>query len=236
MNELLVSWPPLTRGTLLRRYKRFMADVMLDDGAAVTAHCPNSGRMLSCSEPGRPVHLSTSDRPGRKFPYTWEMIEMPGSPVVVNTMRANQIARSAIERGLLPELSGYTSIRQEVRTSDRSRIDLLLTGEHRPPCLVEVKSSTLVEDGTAMFPDAVTERGLKHVRELEFMCRKGYRGVMLFIIQRMDARSLTPSAHIDPAYANGLRKAWRKGLEVMAYDTVIDLAGIALGRNVPCIV
>lgn len=101
---------------------------------------------------------------------------------------------------------------------------------------MEVKSSTLVEDGTAMFPDAVTERGLKHVRELELMCRKGYRGVMLFIIQRMDARSLTPSAHIDPAYANGLRKAWRKGLEVMAYDTVIDLAGIALGRNVPCIV
>lgn len=235
MTNPLITWPPLLRGTLLRRYKRFMADVELDEGTVITTHCPNSGRMLSCSEPGRTVHMSISGRPGRKFPYTWEMIEMPESLVVVNTMRANQIARSAIEQDLIPELSGYSSIRQEVRIGDHSRIDLLLTGQGRAPCLIEVKSSTLVEQGTAMFPDAVTERGLKHVRELELMCRKGYRSVMLFIIQRMDACSFIPAAHIDPAYATGLQTAHKEGIEVLAYDTVIDLSGIALGRNIPCI-
>ena len=234
MTDHLFTWPPLTRGVLLRRYKRFMADVVLDDGTAVTAHCPNSGRMLSCSESGRPVFLSRTDRPGRKFPFTWEMIEMPGSPVVVNTLRANQIASSAIRRGLIPELSGYAAVRPEVATGNRSRIDLLLTGEGRAPCLVEVKSSTLAERETAMFPDAVTQRGLRHVRELAAMCRKGYRGVTIFIIQRMDARVFSPADHIDPAYAAGLRKACSEGMEVLAYDTLIDTSGVALGRNIPC--
>ena len=234
MTDPLITWPPLTRGILLRRYKRFMADIVLDDSSTVTAHCPNSGRMLTCSDACRTVYLSCSDRPHRKFPYTWEMIEMPGSLVVVNTMRANQIARSAIELGLIPELSGYASLRQEVKIGDHSRIDLLLTGQDRDPCLIEVKSSTLVDQGTAMFPDAVTERGLKHVRELMTMCRKGYRSVMLFIILRMDTRSFTPATHIDPAYAAGLREAYREGIEVLAYDTSIDMSGVALRRNIPC--
>lgn len=235
MHPPLITWPTLTRGTLLRRYKRFMADVELDDGPIVTAHCPNSGRMLTCSDPGRPVFLSLSGRKGRKFPYTWEMIEMPDSMVVVNTLHANLTAMSAIEQALIPELSGYSTIRREVRVGEHSRIDLFLAGRGRDPCLVEVKSSTLVESGIAMFPDAVTERGLKHIQELRSMCRKGYRCVLLFIVQRMDARAFTPAAHIDPAYAAGLREALREGIDLLVYDTVIDLSGIALGRNIPCI-
>jgi sugar fermentation stimulation protein A len=235
MVDYLMHWPALTRGTLLGRYKRFMADIVLDDGSVVTAHCPNSGRMLACSEPGRTVFMTLSEKPGRKFPYTWEIIEMPDSLVIVNTMRANQIAGAAIQRGLIPELSGYSSQRTEMRISDHSRIDLMLSGQGVDPCLVEVKSSTLVEHGMAMFPDAVTDRGLKHVRDLLYMSRKGYRSVMLFIIQRMDARSFTPAAHIDPAYTAGLRKAWKEGLEVIVYDTAVDLSGVALGRNIPCI-
>ncbi|HPI92298.1 MAG TPA: DNA/RNA nuclease SfsA [Deltaproteobacteria bacterium] len=236
MHDPLIIWPPLTRGTLVRRYKRFMADVALDDGTVITAHCPNSGRMLACSDPGNTVYLSLSASPGRKFPHTWELIEMPDTLVVVNTLRANQLARSAIERRFIPELSGYTSLKSEVRISDRSRIDLVLEGRGLEPCLVEVKSSTLVEQGMAMFPDAVTTRGLKHVRELQAMRHKGYRAVMLFIIQRTDAHSFAPAARIDPAYADGLKEACTDGVEALAYDTAIDLSGVTLGRNIPCIV
>jgi sugar fermentation stimulation protein A len=235
MDTPLFSWPPLTAGILLRRYKRFMADVRLPDGTIVTAHCPNSGRMLACSEPLRPVYLSLSRSPGRKFPHTWEMIRMPKTLVVVNTLRANRIARSAIEEGLIPELSGYLHVSPEVRVSDHSRIDLLLDGPGKRPCLVEVKSSTLVVDSKAMFPDAVTARGRRHARELQDLCRKGYRAVMLFIIQRMDATAFTTAGHIDPAYAAALRRAMEAGVEVLAYDTSITLSGVSLGRNIPCI-
>ncbi|HOS98332.1 MAG TPA: DNA/RNA nuclease SfsA [Deltaproteobacteria bacterium] len=236
MDAPLISWPPLTAGTLLRRYKRFMADVRLPDGTIVTAHCPNSGRMLTCSEPLRPVYLSTSRSPGRKFPYTWEMIHMPQTLVVVNTLQANRIARRAIEEGLIPELSGYPRVSPEVRVTDRSRIDLLLDGPGKRPCLVEVKSSTMVVDSRAMFPDAVTARGSKHARELQHLCRKGNRAVMLFLIQRMDATVFTTAGHIDGAYAAALRQAREAGVEVLAYDTIITLSGVSLGRNIPCMV
>jgi sugar fermentation stimulation protein A len=234
MSAYLITWPQLTKGTLIRRYKRFMADVELENGRIITAHCPNSGRMLGCSEPGRTVFLSQSDNKSRKFPYTWEIIHMPGTLVVVNTLRANQAAKAAIERGLIPELSGYSDMRSEVRIGEHSRIDLLLEGDHVRPTLVEVKSATYAAHGRVMFPDAVTTRGLKHLKELQRSLALGYRCVMFFLVQRMDAHFFTPAVHIDPAYAQGLHMARGKGVEVLVYGTEITHVGMALGPKIPC--
>jgi sugar fermentation stimulation protein A len=234
MSAYLITWPQLTKGTLIRRYKRFMADVELENGRIITVHCPNSGRMLGCSEPGRTVFLSQSDNKSRKFPYTWEIIHMPGTLVVVNTLRANQAAKAAIERGLIPELSGYSDIRPEVRIGEHSRIDLLLEGDHVRPTLVEVKSATYAAHGRVMFPDAVTTRGLKHLKELQRSLALGYRCVMFFLVQRMDAHFFTPAVHIDPAYAQGLHMARGKGVEVLVYGTEITHVGMALGPKIPC--
>lgn len=233
MNEYLLAWPELTKGTLIRRYKRFMADVVLEDGPVVTAHCPNSGRMLTCSEAGRPVYLSRSGNPARKFPFTWEMIEMPGSLVIVNTLRANSLVKKAVEKGLIPELAGYDSVRGEFPWGRGSRFDLLLSGRGTAPCLVEVKSSTLAESGIARFPDAVTERGLKHLKELGKAVKKGYRCVMFFLIQRTDAHTFRPAHDIDPAYGKGLETAHESGVEIISYDTTISCAGANLGRRIP---
>ncbi len=236
MEDYLIVWPELTGGTLIRRYKRFMADIMLENGRVVTAHCPNSGRMLGCSEPGRPVLLSLSENKKRLYPHTWEIIDMPGSLVAVNTLRANQISKAAILRGLIPELSGYGSLRPEVKAGDHSRIDLLLQNPGKRPALVEVKSCTYAEEGLVMFPDAVTERGLRHLQELTKAMRKGYRCVTLFIVQRMDAQHFMPADHIDPAFGAGFRKAVRAGVEVLVYIARIDHKGIALDRRIPCLI
>ncbi len=211
-----------------------MADVELEDGRIVTVHCPNSGRMLGCSEPGRTVFLSQSDNKNRKFPYTWEIIHMPGSLVVVNTLRANQAAKAAIVRGLIPELSDYSSIRSEVRIGVHSRIDLLLERDHERSTLVEVKSATYAIDGLVMFPDAVTTRGLKHLNELQRSLEIGYRSVMFFLVQRTDAHFFTPADHIDPTYAQGLHMARSKGVEVIVYGTEITHEGLGLGPRIPC--
>jgi sugar fermentation stimulation protein A len=235
MAEYLIYWPTLTRGTLIRRYKRFMADVELENGTIITAHCPNSGRMLGCAEPGRAVFLSFSDNKSRTYPYTWEIIDMPGSPVVVNTLRANHATREAVRRDVIPELSGYTSIRPEVKV-DHSRIDLLLTGAGKQPALVEVKSCTYAEDGRVMFPDAVTARGLKHLKELSRSLGEGYRCVMFFLVQRMDARIFAPADHIDPAYSAELRRACKAGVEILVYDIKIDHEGIAPGNKLTCLI
>ncbi len=234
MSDYLITWPPLTKGTLIRRYKRFMADVELENGHVITAHCPNSGRMLGCSEPGMTVFLSQSDNKSRKLPYTWEIIDMPDSPVVVNTLRANHITKEAILRGFIPELSGHTSIKVEIKVGDHSRIDLLLEGDHVRPTLVEVKSCTYAEYGRVMFPDAVTTRGLKHLKELQQSLTRGYRCVMFFLVQRMDAHFFTPADHIDPAYAQGLHMARSNGVEVLVYGTEITREGMALGPRIPC--
>ena len=159
---------------------------------------------------------------------------MPGTLVVVNTLRANQAAKAAIERGLIPELSGYSDIRSEVRIGEHSRIDLLLEGDHVRPTLVEVKSATYAAHGRVMFPDAVTSRGLKHLKELQRSLALGYRCVMFFLVQRMDAHFFTPAVHIDPAYAQGLHMARGKGVEVLVYGTEITHVGMALGPKIPC--
>ena len=203
-----------------------------EDAHVVTAHCPNSGSMLECSEAGRPVYLSCHDNPKRKLKYTWEMIEMPTSLVGVNTMVPNRLVKAAIEAGKIPELTGYDLVRPEVRYGEHSRIDLLLEKGNRR-CFVEVKNCTLVKDAVACFPDAVTSRGLKHLVELQHQVRLDNRSVMFYLIQRMDAVLFRPADHIDPAYGKELRKAVQKGVEMMVYDVTLDYKGIQLNRKLP---
>ena len=228
-----IEWPVLTAGTLIKRYKRFLADVELTDGSVVTAHCPNSGTMQACSEPGRPVYLSRHDSPKRKLKFTWEMIHMPDSLVGVNTLIPNKLVKYSLENGLVPELRQYDSITAEIKVNQGSRLDLLLTRKSGESCFVEVKNCTLVEGQTAYFPDAVTDRGRKHLLELERLASEGNRCAMFFLIQRMDARQFKPADHIDPAYGKALRKAHQKGVEIFVYDVKIDLRKIALNRQIP---
>jgi sugar fermentation stimulation protein A len=227
-----LKWPPLIQGTLIKRYKRFMSDVKLKNGHVVTAHCPNSGSMVECSEPGRTVYLSRHNNRKRKLKYTWEMIEMPSSLVGVNTMVPNQLVRASVLAGKIPGLSGFDYVRPEVGYGENSRIDLLLEkGDER--CFVEIKNCTLVTDSVACFPDAVTSRGLKHLKELQNQVRSGDRPVMFYLIQHMDAKLFRPADHIDPAYGKELRKAVKKGVEVMVYDVALDSEGIRLNRTLP---
>lgn len=229
-----LPWPKLTRGVLVKRYKRFLADVRLDTGKIVTAHCPNTGSMQGCSEPGRSVYLSRHDSPNRKLKYTWELIKMPGSLVGVNTLVPNRLVFQAAQAKLIPELSGYQSAAREVSLGNGSRIDLLLSNEQGDRCYVEIKNCTLVDDGIAMFPDAVTSRGLKHLKELETLVNAGCRCMMFYFIQRMDARIFKPADCIDPDYGRGLRRAVNRGVEILAYDVCIDLGGIQLNHKIPC--
>lgn len=228
-----VVWPKLISGTLIRRYNRFLADVKLRNHRNVTAHCPNSGSMKGCSEPGRTVYLSRHNSPKRKLKYTWELIEMPTSLVGVNTMVPNRLVHDSIRSSSVTALTGYEDVTREVTTGKGSRLDLRLDGPGRKPCYVEVKNCTLVENGVAYFPDAVTSRGLKHLRELKKLHRQGCRCVMFFLIQRMDANRFKPADHIDPDYGKGLRRAAKDGVEIIIYDTKIDLKGIRLNRQIP---
>lgn len=232
MTETIIQWPGLTPATLIRRYKRFMVDVRLDSGEFITAHCPNSGSMLSCLETGRKVFLSVSDNPGRKYPHTLEIIEMPSSLVVVNTLMANRIVKKTIASGIIPELSGYSSIRPEVPYGTNSRIDFLLGGREKP-CFVEVKSCTLVRDGIAMFPDAVTRRGQKHLQELREEHKAGSRCVMFYLVQRMDGHSFRSAASIDPSYAKGLQEAYAAGVEILVYACIITPEGVSISGKLP---
>ena len=229
-----LTWLPLISGRLIKRYKRFLADVQLDKGQLVTAHCPNSGSMAACSEPGRRVYLTRHDNPKRKLKYTWEIIRMPDSYVGVNTLVPNRLVKNALENDRVPELAGYETIRSEVKTADGSRLDLMLQRNEKDACFIEIKNCTLVENGVAMFPDAVTQRGRKHLFELERLKAGGDRCVMFFSIQRMDAEVFKPAAHIDPAYAEVLRKVhFEGGVEILVYDVHIDLKHIRLNRPIP---
>lgn len=228
-----LSWPPLISGTLLRRYKRFIADVRLRDKSVIQAHCPNSGSMKGCNEPGRNVYLSWSDNPRRTLKYTWEMIRMPGSLVGINTLVPNRLAAASIAAGKIDELRGYDSLRTEVTVGANTRLDLRLARNDGRDCYVEVKNCTLVEDGTAYFPDAVTERGLKHLHQLEKLRQQGHRSIVFFVIQRSDARRFRPADMIDPEYGRQLRKAVKNNVEILAYDVHISLKRIALRKSVP---
>lgn len=227
-----LPWPALIPGVLIKRYKRFLADVRLDSGRIVTAHCPNSGSMRGCSEPGRKVYLSYHDNPKRKLKYTWELIEMPASLVGINTLTPNRLVKKSVAAGAVAALCGYDNIYPEVKTTEGSRLDLLLTGRDKPNCYVEIKNCTLVEDGSAFFPDAVTARGRKHLKELQRLAGLGHLCVMFYLIQRMDAKSFQPATQIDPAYARELKCAVQNGIEILVYDVRIDLQGIALNNPI----
>jgi sugar fermentation stimulation protein A len=229
-----LTWPELIPGTLLKRYKRFLADVKLENGEIVTAHCPNTGSMKGCSEPGRTIYLSSHNNPRRKYKYTWELIAMPTSLVGVNTLVPNRLVFKSIDQKLIPELSQYKRIQREVKIGEHSRIDLMLNDGGAKRCYIEIKNCTLVSQAIAQFPDAVTSRGLKHIIELENLAGAGHRCMMFYFIQRMDAQVFRPADHIDPAYGCRLRQAVEKGLEVLAYDVRINLQGIELNKNIPC--
>ncbi len=227
-----LKWERLYKGKLLKRYKRFMVDVELENGKQVTAHCPNSGSMKTCCEPGRNVYLSKSDNLRRKLEYTWEIIEMPGSLVGVNTQVPNRLVKKGIEENAIADLKGYETIITEKTIKNRSRLDLYLTGQSRRPCFVEIKNCSLVENGTAYFPDAITTRGQKHLHALIDLVNAGNRCVIFFLIQRMDGTLFKPADHIDAEYGILLRKAFSAGVEPMAYDVYIDFERIRINEPV----
>jgi len=226
--------PSLIAGTLVRRYQRFLADVRLADGTVVTAHCPNSGSMKGCNAPGSPVFLSRSDNPNRKLAYTWELVQANGGWAGINTGLPNRLVREGIEDGTIRELQGYGQIRPEVRYGTNSRIDLLLEGSERR-CYVEVKNVTLVDGDRALFPDAVTERGQKHLRELMEVVRQGDRGVIFFVVQREDASTVGPADTIDPEYGRLLRLAVQHGVEAIAYRALVTPEEIRLTMRLPVV-
>jgi sugar fermentation stimulation protein A len=225
--------PPLIRGRLIKRYKRFLADVELDTGETITAHCPNSGSMKGCAIPGSRVWLSISDNPKRKYPHTWELIKVPDTYIGINTLVPNRLVKLAIEQGLINELSEYTKVTSEVKTSEHTRLDLLLEKSDDQKCYVEIKNCTLVEDGIASFPDAVTTRGQKHLEELEHLVAKGHKGVIFYLIQRTDATIFKPADTIDKVYGEKLRKAVQNGVKIITRDTRINTRVIQVEKAVP---
>ena len=229
---------PLTAARLIKRYKRFLADVTLDDGTRLTAHCPNTGSMLGCQAPGSRVWLSRSDNPKRKYAYTWELVEVAdGTLVGVNTGRSNALVREAIAARSVAELAGYDEIRPEVRYgTENSRADFLLTGAGRA-CYVEIKNVTAaVEKGIALFPDAVSTRGTRHLRELMGIAGKSrHRAVLCYCVQRSDVREVRPADAIDPNYGRTLREALDAGVEAIAYRAVLDTQSVTLTERIPVV-
>ncbi|MEM7350333.1 MAG: DNA/RNA nuclease SfsA [Acidobacteriota bacterium] len=223
-----------TPAILLRRYKRFLADVELADGTQLTVHCPNPGAMTSCSEPGRPVWISDSANPKRKLRYSLEMIRMGRSWVGVNTGNANPAVEGFVRAGKIPELTGYDEVQREVKTG-ASRLDLRLraTQENRPDCYVEIKSCSLRLGDHAAFPDAVTERGRKHLLELTDRVAAGDRGVIFFFVGRADCRRFRPADEIDPIYSETLRQVTAAGVEALAYRMRYSRQRIELVDRLP---
>ena len=225
---------PLLRGRLVQRYKRFFADVELDEGGVVTAHCPNPGAMLGLGTPGLTAWVSRPPDPKRKLQYTLELVEADGGLVGINTMHPNRLAHEAIAEGRIPELAGYPGLRREVKYAGDSRIDILLEDPARPPCWVEVKNvHFLRQKGLAEFPDCRTDRGVKHLKALERMAAEGHRAVMLFVIQRMDADAFDTADDVDKAYGPALREAATRGVEVLCYGCHLSASAIRLDRRVP---
>ena len=227
----------LQSGRLLKRYKRFLADIVLDTGEAITAHCANPGSMMGVAPPDAPVWVSKSESKTRKLPYSWELVEVDGGLVAINTNNPNKIGAEAIENGAISELGGYGSLRREVKYGEKSRIDILLEdGEDERPCYVEIKNVHLMRTaGLAEFPDSVTSRGAKHLSELAAMVAEGARAVMLYIVQRSDCEALSPAADLDPTYARALHAAVGAGVETLCYDCDVTTSGVRLRRALPII-
>ncbi len=222
---------PLVTGKLIRRYKRFLADVVLCTGDVITAHCANSGSMKSCLQVGAEVLLSYHPKPGRKTAYTWEMIKINNGWVGINTSVPNKFALHYIAKGLIPKLEGYNETLGEVAFGN-SRFDVMAVKDDER-CFIEVKNVTLNEDGIAMFPDAITTRGQKHLDTLIEVKKSGMRAVMLYIIQRSDVKSFAPAVHIDPDYAQKLKKAQENGVEVIPLMVKVSPEGVFPDRVLP---
>lgn len=228
---------PLLAATLVKRYKRFLADVIMPDGTELTVHTPNTGSMKGCSVPGSTVYLRDTQNPKRKYLWSWEMSTASnGALVGVSTALANGLVEEAITAGLVADLADYPTRKAEVRYGENSRIDWLLSGVERPDCYVEVKNVTLAEGAVALFPDAVTTRGAKHLQELMKMAAGGARAVMVYCIQRGDVTSFKPADAIDANYAALLREAAKNGVELYALSAEVLPTGVTLNRTVPVII
>ena len=227
---------PLIKGQLIKRYKRFMADVRLENGVLVTAHCANSGSMLSVNEPGAEVWLSPAKNPDRKLKFTWEMIRIKRSLVGINTQHPNTLVAEVLAAGKVPSLTGVENLRREVKYGKNSRIDVLLEMADGQHCYVEVKNVTMRRDLTkgapAEFPDGVTARGAKHLVELSDMVKQGHRAVMFYLLQRGDANRMTISRDIDPNYGEVLDNARRAGVEVVAFNCKLTSKAITVAKPV----
>jgi sugar fermentation stimulation protein A len=233
--------PPFQTAKLIKRYKRFLADVELADGSSMTIHCPNTGSMLNCNTPGSRVWYSTADNKKRKYPHTFEMIELAGKKLAgINTGRANHLVREAIEDNLVESLRGYQSLRREVRYgNENSRIDFLLQNNPADPgrdCYIEVKNVTLhMGKGRGLFPDSVSTRGTKHLRELMHIAEQGGRAVLFFCVQHTGIEQVEPAAEIDPEYSRTLCEAASAGVEIMAWQAKMNAREITLVREVPVV-
>jgi len=233
-----VNFPsPLVSARLIRRYKRFLADVVFDDGRELTVYCPNTGSMLNCAEPNSPVWLSYSDDPKRKYAYTWQLVQNhPGELACIHSALANNLVKEAVAANRVAELTGYESIQSEVRYGEeKSRIDLLLSRADEQ-CYVEVKCVTLhVGGGQGLFPDAVSARGSKHLRELAAMKAQGHRAVLFFCVQNSAVERVAAAADIDAKYAQTLEEVMAAGVEVLVYNTEIFPEGMVLKQRLPFI-
>lgn len=227
--------PALQPATLVQRYKRFLADVVTPEGETLTLHCPNTGAMTGCATPGDTVWYSTSLNAKRKYPHTWEITQTTqGAFICVNTLRANQLVKEAIALDMLAELRGYSSIKSEVKYgAEGSRIDFMLQAEDRPECYIEVKSVTLADQDNGYFPDAVTLRGQKHLRELISVAAAGKRAVLLFAVLHSAIERFSPARHIDPKYAQLLNEAQKQGVEVFAYKAELSADNMTLKSALP---
>ncbi len=229
--------PPLQSAILIKRYKRFLADVVTPDGRELTLHCPNTGAMTGCATPGDTVWYSTSDNPKRKYAHTWELTQTQrGAIICVNTLRANILAKEAILAGNIVELSGYNTLKSEVKYGEeKSRIDIMLQAEERQNCYIEVKSVTLAENDSGYFPDAVTERGQKHLRELMSVAAAGDRAVILFAVLHSAIDRFSPAHHIDARYAQLLIEAQTKGVEILVYKAELSTEMMTLNKPITAV-
>jgi sugar fermentation stimulation protein A len=234
--------PELKSATLVKRYKRFLADISLSDGSETTIHCANTGAMTGCATPGDTIWYSQSDNPKRKYPYSWELTHtQQGDFICVNTARANPLTVEAIKADLIAPLLGYDTLETEVKYGkEKSRIDILLRSPNRPDCYIEVKSVTLLDDpkengirGQGYFPDAVTTRGQKHLRELMEVVKQGERAVLLFAILHSGIEKVSPALHIDAEYSYLLKEAIETGVEVLCYKAQLSNQEIKLTAAVP---
>ena len=223
----------LIKGKLVKRYKRFLADVELEDGSTVVAHCTNSGAMTSCLEEGAPVLLSPAKDPKRKTRFTWEMIFMNDGWIGINTMIPNQLVYEAVKNNEIMGLENYTNVRREVKFED-SRLDVFAENENEK-CFIEVKNVTMKVGDAALFPDAVTTRGLKHLETLIRIKKQGMRAVMVYVIQRMDVDAFSTAHHVDPKYAEALQRAISEGVEVFPIQAEVSSEGIVLKKRLKVI-